>query len=100
MLRRKMNGHVNGQVEKLFIEDSWRVFRIISEFVEGFEELSGVGDCVTMFGSARSKEGDQGNGGPTFARRESHVRQNDPRRLEIAHPWASAPPARRFLKAR
>ena len=59
MLRRKMNGHVNGQVEKLFIEDSWRVFRIISEFVEGFEELSGVGDCVTMFGSARSKEGDQ-----------------------------------------
>lgn len=59
MLRRKTNRHVNGQVEKLFIEDSWRVFRIISEFVEGFEELSEVGDCVTMFGSARSKEGDR-----------------------------------------
>jgi len=50
---------INGQVEKLFIEDSWRVFRIISEFVEGFEELSQVGNCVTMFGSARSKEGDR-----------------------------------------
>ncbi|OQX83203.1 Rossman fold protein, TIGR00730 family [candidate division KSB1 bacterium 4484_87] len=51
------NNHVNGQVEKLFIEDSWRVFRIISEFVEGFEELSHVGDCITMFGSARTVEG-------------------------------------------
>ncbi|MBN1153426.1 TIGR00730 family Rossman fold protein [candidate division KSB1 bacterium] len=50
---------VNGQIEKLFIEDSWRVFRIISEFVEGFEELSQVGNCITMFGSARVKEGDE-----------------------------------------
>ena len=58
MLKKKNYKPVNGQVEKLFIEDSWRVFRIISEFVEGFEELSEVGDCVTMFGSARSKEGD------------------------------------------
>ncbi|NOZ63304.1 MAG: TIGR00730 family Rossman fold protein [Calditrichaeota bacterium] len=53
----KSNHLVNGCVEKLFIEDSWRVFRIISEFVEGFEELSHVGDCITMFGSARTKEG-------------------------------------------
>lgn len=59
MLRRTTNKPINGQVEKLFIEDSWRVFRIISEFVEGFEQLSEVGDCVTMFGSARSKAGDQ-----------------------------------------
>ncbi|MBD3291069.1 TIGR00730 family Rossman fold protein [candidate division KSB1 bacterium] len=43
----------------MFIEDSWRVFRIISEFVEGFEELSQINDCVTMFGSARVKEGDK-----------------------------------------
>lgn len=50
---------VNGQIEKLFIEDTWRVFRIISEFVEGFEELSRIGDCVTIFGSARAKEGDE-----------------------------------------
>lgn len=50
---------MNNQLEKMFIEDSWRVFRIISEFVEGFEELSQIGDCVTMFGSARVKEGDK-----------------------------------------
>lgn len=59
MLRRKTYKPMNGQIEKLFIEDSWRVFRIISEFVEGFEELSEIGDCVTMFGSARSKAGDR-----------------------------------------
>lgn len=57
MLRKRIrNG--NGQIEKLFIEDSWRVFRIISEFVEGFEELSQIGNCVTIFGSARVQEGD------------------------------------------
>ncbi len=55
----KPTNPVNGQVEKLFIEDTWRVFRIISEFVEGFEELSRIGDCVTIFGSARAKEEDE-----------------------------------------
>ncbi|HEX9970827.1 MAG TPA: TIGR00730 family Rossman fold protein [bacterium] len=59
MLRRKSFKPVNGQIEKLFIEDTWRVFRIISEFVEGFEELSEIGDCATMFGSARVKPGDR-----------------------------------------
>jgi uncharacterized protein (TIGR00730 family) len=47
---------VNGQLEKLYVQDTWRVFRIISEFVEGFEELAALGDCVTIFGSARTKE--------------------------------------------
>jgi len=36
-------------------EDPWRVFRIMSEFVDGFEELSEIGPAVTVFGSARSK---------------------------------------------
>ena len=36
--------------------DSWQVFRVISEFVEGFEKLSKIGPCVSIFGSARSKE--------------------------------------------
>lgn len=39
------------------IKDLWRVFRIMSEFVEGFERLSQVGPCVTIFGSARTKPG-------------------------------------------
>jgi hypothetical protein len=36
--------------------DTWRVFRIMSEFVEGFEQLSRVGPAVTIFGSARRIE--------------------------------------------
>lgn len=35
------------------IQDTWRLFRILSEFVEGFEVLSGVGRAVAVFGSAR-----------------------------------------------
>jgi len=35
--------------------DSWRVFRILGEFVEGFEELSHLGPAVTVFGSARTE---------------------------------------------
>jgi len=37
-------------------EDIWRIFRIMAEFVEGFETLSKVGPCVTIFGSARTPE--------------------------------------------
>ena len=39
-------------------EDSWRMFRIMAEFVEGFETLSEVGHAVTIFGSARIRRGD------------------------------------------
>ena len=35
-------------------EDSWRIFKIMSEFVEGFEKLSRIGPCVSVFGSART----------------------------------------------
>jgi uncharacterized protein (TIGR00730 family) len=35
-------------------EDVWRIFRIMAEFVEGFETLSKFGPCVTIFGSART----------------------------------------------
>jgi uncharacterized protein (TIGR00730 family) len=39
-------------------EDTWRVFRIMAEFVEGFETLSKIPKAVTVFGSARSRPGD------------------------------------------
>ena len=35
--------------------DSWAIFKIMAEFVEGFERLSKIGPCVTIFGSARIK---------------------------------------------
>ena len=34
--------------------DSWRIFKILSEFVEGFEKLARIGPCVSIFGSART----------------------------------------------
>lgn len=37
------------------VKDLWRIFRIMSEFVEGFEKMSRVGPCVTVFGSARTR---------------------------------------------
>ena len=40
-------------------EDPWRVFRIMSEFVEGFDEMSHIGRAVTVFGSARTKPRDR-----------------------------------------
>jgi hypothetical protein len=36
-------------------DDTWRMFRILAEFVEGFETLKGVGPAVSIFGSARTR---------------------------------------------
>ena len=38
--------------------ETWRLFRIISEFVDGFEVMSEVGPAVSVFGSARTKPDD------------------------------------------
>ncbi|HTB06544.1 MAG TPA: TIGR00730 family Rossman fold protein [Bacteroidia bacterium] len=35
--------------------DSWQIFRIMAEFVEGFEKMAKAGPCVSIFGSARTK---------------------------------------------
>ena len=37
--------------------DSWKIFKIMSEFAEGFEKMSRIGPCVSIFGSARTEPG-------------------------------------------
>lgn len=39
--------------------DSWGIFKIMSEFVEGYERLSRIGPCVSIFGSARTAPDDK-----------------------------------------
>jgi uncharacterized protein (TIGR00730 family) len=39
------------------VRDLWRIFRIMAEFVEGFDELTTVGPAVSFFGSSRAKPG-------------------------------------------
>ena len=51
-----MNGIEKQYVIDALAEDSWRMFRILGEFVQGFEELADIGKAVTIFGSARLKE--------------------------------------------
>ncbi len=42
-------------IDDLKGKETWRLFRILSEFVEGFEELADIGPAVSIFGSARFK---------------------------------------------
>ena len=39
-------------------ESSWRIFKIMAEFVEGFETMNKIGPCVSIFGSARTQPED------------------------------------------
>ena len=44
---------------ELVTENAWQIFKVMSEFVEGFEKLAKIGPCVTIFGSARTKPTDK-----------------------------------------
>lgn len=39
--------------------DSWQIFKIMAEFVEGFEKMASIGPCVSVFGSARTDPGNR-----------------------------------------
>ena len=41
------------------INDSWAIFKIIAEFVEGYERMAKIGPCISVFGSARTKSDNQ-----------------------------------------
>ena len=47
------------EINELAKEESWRMFRIIGELVEGFDTLTGIEPAVTFYGSSRLKEGDK-----------------------------------------
>ena len=47
------------EINELAKEESWRMFRIMGELVEGFDTLSGIEPAVTIYGSARLKEKDE-----------------------------------------
>ncbi len=54
----------SGKVRKYILDDfsiqeSWRLFRILSEFVDGFDNMVDVPAGVSIYGSARAKEGDK-----------------------------------------
>lgn len=46
-------------IDDLKGDESWRMFRIISEFADGFDKLSDTGPAVSIFGSARLEQSDE-----------------------------------------
>lgn len=42
--------------QEIKVKDSWQIFKIMSEFVDGFEKLAKIGPCVSIFGSARTPD--------------------------------------------
>ena len=43
--------------QEIKAQDTWQIFKIMAEFVEGFEKMSRIGPCVSIFGSARTESG-------------------------------------------
>lgn len=46
------------QFDKTHSSDAWSIFKVMGEFVDGFDKLSKIGPCVSIFGSARTVEGE------------------------------------------
>ncbi|MCX5896207.1 MAG: TIGR00730 family Rossman fold protein [Proteobacteria bacterium] len=46
-------------IDSITVMDTWRMFKILAEFVDGFETLSDIYPCVSIFGSARSRPGEE-----------------------------------------
>lgn len=40
--------------QEIKVTDSWQIFKVMAEFVDGFEKLAKIGPCVSIFGSART----------------------------------------------
>ncbi|NUM32229.1 MAG: TIGR00730 family Rossman fold protein [Bacteroidetes bacterium] len=66
MRKNKNHFHLDKKIKKAFelqkwpeikSSDSWNIFKIMSEFVDGYDTLARIGPCVSIFGSARTKPG-------------------------------------------
>lgn len=51
-----LNSFANKTWQEIKVKDSWQIFKIMSEFVDGFEKLAKIGPCVSIFGSARTPD--------------------------------------------
>jgi hypothetical protein len=58
-----MNGGINVAKQRSWKESqahsSWQIFKVMAEFVDGFENLSRIGPCISIFGSARTQPGNK-----------------------------------------
>jgi uncharacterized protein (TIGR00730 family) len=50
------NAFENKNWQEIKVTDSWQIFKIMAEFVDGFEKLAKIGPCVSIFGSARTAQ--------------------------------------------
>jgi uncharacterized protein (TIGR00730 family) len=59
----RWNEHIRKSKQRNWTESkahsSWQIFKIMAEFVDGFEALAKIGPCITIFGSARMRPGDK-----------------------------------------
>ena len=46
-------------IDAMTVDESWRLFKIMAEFVDGFETLSDISPCVSIFGSSQVRPGDE-----------------------------------------
>ena len=60
-------------IDDFKLEESWRLFKIIGEFVDGVEALHHIGPAVSIFGSARVAPGVLGEAAAGFEKSRSMV---------------------------
>ncbi|MEI5986314.1 MULTISPECIES: TIGR00730 family Rossman fold protein [Sphingobacterium] len=53
---RILSSFANKTWQEIKVKDSWQIFKIMAEFVDGFEKLAKIGPCVSIFGSARTPD--------------------------------------------
>jgi len=53
--KRIRRAFANKDWQEIKTADTWQIFKIMAEFVEGFDKMSKIGPCVSIFGSARTK---------------------------------------------